>query len=99
VGAGGEGLLLNDLQTLHGSLGGKGLIEAGGVVDVGLIEHSDLGAQVVVGDVVSGSGALSGVIEADAEGVGVALDAGNGGGGGGDDQDAVFHGGGDDALG
>ena len=77
-GAGGEGLLLDNLQAAGGGFGLEGLIEAGGIVDIGLIEHGDLGAQVVVGDIVGGSGTLRGVIEANAEGVGVALDAGYG---------------------
>ena len=98
LGAIGEGLLGDDLQAAGGSLLGERLIQARGVVDVGLIEHGDLLAEVVVGDVVGGSGALRGVIEADAEGLVVAVDALLRGGGAGDDQQIVVLGGGDDGL-
>ena len=98
-GAGSEGLLGDDLQALNVSLSLEGLIQTGGVVDIGLIEHGNLGAQVVVHDVVSGSGALCGVVEADTEGVLIALDAGLGRGGGRHDQDVVSLGSGDDGSG
>ena len=99
LGALGEGLLGDDGQTPLGRLSSEGLHQTGRVVDIGLIEHGDFAAQLVVSDVVGGGSTLCRVVEADTEGLVVALNALLGRGGTGDDEYVVVLGGGDDGLG
>ena len=90
----GECLLGDDGQTPLGRLSSEGLHQTGGVVDVGLIEHGDLTAQLVVSDIVGRGSTLCRVVEADTEGLVVALNALLGRGGTGDDEYVVVLGGG-----
>lgn len=98
LGAIGEGLLGDDLQAAGGSLLGERLIQARGVVDVGLIEHGDLLAEVVVGDVVAEAVPCAGSLKQTRKALSLPVDALLRGGGAGDDQQIVVLGGGDDGL-
>lgn len=80
-------------DALIGSFRLKGIIEADRVVDVALVEHGDFRGQAVFRNVLSGSGTLGRILEADAEGRIVALDGGVGGSRRGQDQNAVVLGG------
>ena len=80
----GKGGGADDLQAqaLSGLL--EALVDAGGVVVAVVVDHGDLGGQLVLGDEVRGGLALVGVGEAHLEHVVVALGDGGGGGGGGE---------------
>lgn len=93
AGVGGESLDFFNGDALIGSFRLKGIIEADRVVDVALVEHGDFRGQAVFRNVLSGSGTLGRILEADAEGRIVALDGGVGGSRRGQDQNAVVLGG------
>ncbi len=85
----GEGAFVNDLDGLFAALSHEAVADALGVSVIVAVDHGDLRIGEVLGHVVSGSGALVGVGEADLEHIVLAVDDVRGGSGGSQAEHAV----------